>query len=147
MARIFLCLAALISAPAWALPACLDVVRTLNSQLDPPIQDIRILADTLSELQRSGQLPAERYVDKRTARAAGWAPGVAFNQIEALKGKRMGGDRFANRERRLPAGEWTEADLDYRGGKRNAKRLVFSARQRFVTTNHYQTFTEIPPCQ
>ncbi|WP_333583830.1 ribonuclease domain-containing protein, partial [Rivihabitans pingtungensis] len=45
------------------------------------------------------------------------------------------------------AAEWTEADLDYRGGKRNAKRLVFSARQRFVTTDHYQTFVEIPACQ
>ena len=80
-------------------------------------------------------------------RAAGWTPGTPFNQIDALKGKRMGGDRFANRERRLPAAEWTEADLDYRGGKRNAKRLVFSARQRFVTTDHYQTFVEIPACQ
>lgn len=25
-----------------------------------------------------------------------------------------------------PAGRWQEADLDYRGGKRNAKRLVFA---------------------
>lgn len=147
MVRPFLFLCALLGAPAWALPACLDAVRTVNARLEPPIQDIRILADTLSELQRSGVLPADRYVDKRAARAAGWTPGVAFNRLEALKGKRMGGDRFANRERRLPAGEWTEADLDYRGGKRNAKRLVFSARQRFVTTDHYQTFVEIPPCQ
>ena len=147
MLRIFLCLGLLATVPAWALPACPDVVRAANDKLNPPVQDTRILADTLSELQRSGRLPADRYVDKRTARAAGWTPGTPFNQIDALKGKRMGGDRFANRERRLPAAEWTEADLDYRGGKRNAKRLVFSARQRFVTTDHYQTFVEIAPCQ
>ena len=137
-----------LSASAWAAPSCLDAVRAANARLDPPVQDVRILADTLTELNRSGQLPPDRYVSKQQARAAGWTPGAAFNQFEALKGKRMGGDHFGNRERRLPAGQWTEADLDYRGGKRNAKRLLFStAGQRYVTVDHYQTFLEVPPCR
>ena len=42
-----------------------------------------------------------------------------------LHGKRMGGDRFGNRERQLPDGQWREADLGYYGGRRSAQRLVF----------------------
>ncbi len=145
---LLLLLSAFLLLPAHAAPpSCLDAVRAVNAKLADPIQDVRILADTLSALNRSGELPADRYVSKQAARAAGWAPGTPFNQIDALKGKRMGGDRFANRERRLPADRWTEADLDYRGSKRNAKRLVFSAQRRFVTTDHYQSFVEVPACQ
>jgi guanyl-specific ribonuclease Sa len=53
-----------------------------------------------------------------------------------------------NREGRLPAAagrRWTEADLDYGCGRRNAKRLVFSSdRLIFVTVDHYETFREVP---
>ena len=50
--------------------------------------------------------------------------------------------------RQLPYGQWREADLDYKGGHRGAKRLIFSREgRRFVTVDHYRTFTEIPACQ
>ena len=60
----------------------------------------------------------------------------------------MGGRPVCQSRRRLPAAEWTEADPDYRGGKRKRQAAGASARQRFVTTfDHYQTFVEIPACQ
>ena len=38
-----------------------------------------------------------------------------------------------------------EADLDYRGGRRNARRLVFgSDGSRWVTMDHYETFQAVP---
>ena len=43
---------------------------------------------------------------------------------------------------------WREADLDYKGGRRGAKRLVFSNDgRRMVTVDHYDTFTEVPACR
>jgi len=65
-----------------------------------------------------------------------------------LRGKSIGGDHFGNYERRLPRGQWQEADLDYRGKKRNAKRLVFAqAGQQYVTVDHYETFHKVPACR
>ncbi|AOX99152.1 ribonuclease domain-containing protein [Jeongeupia sp. USM3] len=103
------------------------------------------LSAVLVSLARDGRLP-ERYVTKREAQAAGWKPGRDLWQV--LPNHSIGGDRFGNREQRLPHGQYREADLDYRGGKRGAKRLVFEPKgRRFVTVDHYQTFTELPACQ
>ena len=59
-----------------------------------------------------------------------------------------GGDRFANREKRVPAERGVvlnEADLDYAGGKRGPKRLIYgSDGRRWVTIDHYETFREVP---
>lgn len=56
-----------------------------------------------------------------------------------------GGDRFYNNEGLLPekAGRiYTECDIDYRGGNRNAKRIVFSNDWLiYYTSNHYESFT------
>ncbi|MBP8812780.1 MAG: ribonuclease [Laribacter sp.] len=140
-------LAALFAAPVYAQePACSQVVRELNARLATPV-DNRELAETLGTLAATGRLP-DRFVTKRQAREAGWQPGKSLWQTDGLAGKSIGGDRFGNREHRLPAGRWQEADLDYRGGKRNAKRLVFAGSgRRFVTVDHYQSFTEVPPCR
>ena len=58
------------------------------------------------------------------------------------------GDAFANREQRLPTRpgrHYYEADLDFACGKRNADRLIYSNDGlRFVTTDHYQSFHEVP---
>lgn len=67
-----------------------------------------------------------------------------------LRGKSLGGDRFGNYAKKLPDGrrKWREADLDYRGGRRDPKRLIFSTDGlRVVTVDHYQIFREIPACQ
>lgn len=89
----------------------------------------------------------DRFVTKRQAREAGWQPGKSLWQTDGLAGDRLAATRFGNREHRLPAGRW-QADLDYRGGKRNAKRLVFAGGgRRFVAVDHYQSFREVPPCR
>lgn len=106
--------------------------------------DAAELAETLTSLAASGKLP-DRYVSKRAAQAAGWRPGQSLWQV--LPGKSIGGDAFGNREGRLPAGRYREADLDYRGGKRNAKRLVFTPDRNYITIDHYETFHKVPPCR
>jgi hypothetical protein len=140
----------LLSLPAAAaLPDCVGVVRALNTQLQPTIRDVPALAATLAALTRSGRLPPH-YLDKRAAREAGWRPGQRLDRVPGLEGRLIGGDRFGNREGRLPPGDWREADIDHDGGRRNAKRLVFEPRaagRRFVTTDHYARFTEVPACR
>lgn len=140
--------ALLLPAQAEAADTCGQVARRINQALDRRLNE-QELADTLSALNRDGQLPAQ-FVTKREAQKAGWRPGKPLWSIEELDGKSIGGDRFGNFERRLPKGDWREADLDYRGGKRGPDRLVFEPRadgRRYVTIDHYQQFTEVPPCR
>ncbi|HSC80500.1 MAG TPA: ribonuclease domain-containing protein [Chitinolyticbacter sp.] len=103
------------------------------------------LTEVLQTLTREQRLPP-RFVTKQQARAAGWQPGQDLWRI--LPGHSIGGDRFGNRERRLPTGDYREADLDYQGGKRNARRLVYQVPgRRYLTVDHYQRFVEIPACR
>ncbi|MGQ0677748.1 MAG: ribonuclease domain-containing protein [Rhodospirillales bacterium] len=97
-------------------------------------------------LDSTDRLPG-RYVTKAQAEKLGWRPGQDL--CKAAPGKALGGDRFMNRERRLPERPgrvWREADLDYACGARGPKRLVYSSDGlRFVTTDHYRSFHEVPP--
>jgi ribonuclease T1 len=132
-------------ASGWVQAAsCQSVVEGLNRQLRPSTQ-ANELVEILSSLNQQNRLPS-KFVTKREAQAAGWRPGSSLWQ--SLPGKSIGGDRFGNRENRLPRSQYQEADLDYQGGKRGAKRIVFSKNgPRFITVDHYQTFTEVPSCQ
>ncbi|MBT1075665.1 ribonuclease domain-containing protein [Geobacter grbiciae] len=135
--------------PAYA-DSCADVVHQVNRQLRPTIDEGE-LAAMLQSLNGSNNrnLPP-KFVTKSQAKKMGWRPGRDLWASTRLKGKSIGGDRFANREGRLPAGgkKWHEADLDYKGGHRGAKRLIYSNDGlRMVTVDHYRTFTEVPPCQ
>ena len=62
-------------------------------------------------------------------------------------GKSIGGDRYGNYEGLLPKKNgrtWTECDIDYVKGKRNAKRIVFSNDGLiYYTGDHYKTFTKL----
>jgi ribonuclease T1 len=129
---------------------CEKVVQQLNRKLVPKI-DERELVDVLRTLNREGnvRLPGN-FVQKREARRLGWKPGKDLWAVGELRGKSIGGDNFSNRERRLTDGgkRWREADLDYKGGHRGAKRIIFSQDGlRMVTVDHYRTFTEVPACQ
>lgn len=57
----------------------------------------------------------------------------------------VGGDRFYNNEKRLPTTgnrTYTECDIDYKGGSRNAKRIVYSSDFLiFYTADHYDSFS------
>ena len=130
--------------------SCEFVVQELSGKLPVKI-DVAELIDVLRTLNQSGnrRLPA-KFVTKQEAKAAGWRPGQNLWASGELRGKSLGGDRFGNYEKKLPNGrrKWREADLDYQGGHRGAKRLIFSNDGlRVVTVDHYQTFREVPACQ
>lgn len=129
---------------------CETVVQQLNRQLSPRI-DEKELVETLRSLNASSNatLPPQ-FVTKKQAKKAGWRPGSALSNIPRLQGKSIGGDNFGNYEGRLPTNirTWREADLDYKGGHRGAKRLIFSRDgKRNVTVDHYTTFHEVSSCQ
>jgi len=127
---------------------CRAVVHALNLKLPEKIDEAE-LVNILISLKTTQWLP-DKFVSKAQARALGWKPGQDVWKNKKLYGKSIGGDRFQNREKKLPRIKqgYYEADLDYRGGKRNAKRLIFTREGRgYVTVDHYQTFTEVPPCR
>lgn len=109
------------------------------------LSDIEGFTATVLSLCRDGRLP-DRYLTKAEARALGWQPGR--NLCAVAPGRVLGGDRFANREKRLPdrpGRVWFEADLDPACGRRGPRRLVFSNDGLiFVTLDHYRSFEPVP---
>ena len=129
---------------------CEPVVKGLNQSLLPGIDEQELIA-ILRTLNGTGnqKLPP-KFVNKTQAKKMGWKPGRDLWEYRRLKGKSIGGDIFFNREEQLPDGKrvWHEADLDYRGGHRGPKRIVYSDDGlRMVTVDHYRSFKEVPPCQ
>ena len=96
-------------------------------------------------LHAFGHLPSN-YITKRKAEAAGWDP-KAGNLWEVAPGKSIGGSRFGNYEGSLPEADgrkYFECDIDYDGGSRNAKRIVYSSDGLiFYTDDHYRTFERL----
>ncbi len=127
---------------------CEKVVAALNVRLPSKIdqQELTGALRTLNQTKNK-KLPP-KFLSKREARMRGWKPGKDLWSVNGLKGASIGGDQFKNLEGRLPDNKWREADLDYKGGHRGSKRLIFSVDgRRFVTVDHYRTFSEIPLCQ
>ena len=66
------------------------------------------------------------------------------NLQQVAPNKSIGGDRFTNREGKLPKKDgrkWFECDIDYNGGKRGPKRIVFSDDGLiYYTPDHYNSF-------
>lgn len=89
-----------------------------------------------------GQLPGN-YITKKQAEELGWDAGKG-NLEEIAPGKSIGGGRFGNREELLPKKEgriYYECDIDYDGGYRGAKRIVYSSDGLiYYTEDHYKTF-------
>ncbi len=92
-----------------------------------------------------GRLP-DNYITKAEAQKLGW-DNTKGNLRKVAPGKSIGGDRFGNYEGQLPkAGKrkYFECDIDYKSGKRNAKRIVFSNDGLiFYTDDHYKTFQQL----
>lgn len=110
--------------------------------------DISALTDARSVARyvlQNQQLPAF-YLTKERARRMGWDPAKG-NLCEVLPGKAIGGDRFGNREKRLPQRSgrfWYEADVNYRCGHREADRLIYSSDGLvYLTTDHYRSFKPV----
>lgn len=109
------------------------------------LEQVGTFVETIEDIRDTGWLP-DYYITKNQARDRGWRPGSDL--CDHAPGFVIGGNRFGNREGRLPdryRRQWTEADLDFNCGRRGAKRLVFSNDGLiFVTIDHYDTFYEVP---
>ena len=89
-----------------------------------------------------GKLPSN-YITKSAAKKKGW-DSEKGNLNKVLPGYSIGGDRFSNYEGHLPTKDgrkYYECDIDYKGGNRNAKRIVYSNDGLvYYTEDHYNTF-------
>lgn len=96
-------------------------------------------------LRAFGSLPSN-YITKQQAQQLGWSASRG-NLWKVAPGKSIGGDRYGNYEGLLPqqkGRKYFECDIDFDGGFRNAKRIIYSNDGLiFYTEDHYQTFEEI----
>ena len=93
-------------------------------------------------LYEFGNLP-DNFITKKEAQDLGW-DSKEGNLDEVAPGKSIGGDYFGNYEGVLPEADgrtYHECDIDYEGGHRNAKRIVYSDDGLiYYTEDHYENF-------
>ena len=86
------------------------------------------------------------FVTKKEAKAMGWKSAKG-NLRKVCDGCSIGGDIFTNVQEILPVKKgriYYECDIDYEGGTRNAKRIVFSNDGLiFYTEDHYRSFIQL----
>ena len=89
------------------------------------------------------KLPSN-FVTKKDAQKLGWEKG---NLWYYCPGCSLGGSRFGNNEGLLPEApgrQYYECDIDYQGGKRNSKRIVYSNDGLiFYSEDHYESFERL----
>lgn len=92
-----------------------------------------------------GHLPGN-YITKDDAYDLGW-DNKKGNLWEVAPGMSIGGDKFGNYEGLLPKGnQYYECDIDYEGGYRGSKRIVYSKDGYiYYTEDHYETFEQLYP--
>ena len=88
----------------------------------------------------------DNYMTQEEAKLRGWKRWIG-NLWDVLPGVIIGGDEYYNWDSRLPqrpGRKWYEVDIDYNGGFRNLRRIIFSNDGlMFVTYDHYLTFSEV----
>lgn len=88
----------------------------------------------------------ENYITKKDAQNLGW-DSKEGNLWEVAPGKSIGGSSFGNYEGLLPdqkGRKYYECDIDYEGGYRGAKRLIYSNDGLiFYTEDHYKSFEQL----
>ncbi|MBF7097489.1 ribonuclease domain-containing protein [Alkalibacter mobilis] len=96
-------------------------------------------------LHEFGHLPPN-YITKSEAQKLGWDNSKG-NLWEVTDKMSIGGDYFGNREGLLPKDKdrkYFECDIDYNGGYRGAKRIVYSNDGLiFYTEDHYESFERL----
>lgn len=114
-----------------------EVSKTLDSK---EIDELTSEEVVIPFVKQNGTLPSY-YLTKSEAKKKGWIPSQG-NLCEVLPGRAIGGDRFSNREGKLPKGEqYFEADVNYNCGNRGADRIVFTKKgEVWLTHNHYKSF-------
>ena len=109
-----------------------------------PLEEAQRIADYFFEY---GELP-ENFITKKQAQALGWDNMVNYVS-DVAPGKSIGGDYFGNYEQKLPvvkSRKYYEADCFYKGGKRNAYRIIYTTDGHvWYTEDHYNTFIELFP--
>ena len=90
-----------------------------------------------------GHLPSN-FVTKKEAQAKGWEGG---SLEDYFPGASIGGDRFGNYEGQLPeknGRKYRECDIDFDGGYRGSKRIIYSSDGLiYYTEDHYKTFERL----
>ncbi len=85
----------------------------------------------------------DNYITKKEAEKLGWDSSKG-NLWDVAPGMSIGGSRFGNYEGLLPEDDdrqYYECDIDYEGGYRNAKRIVYSDDGLiYYTEDHYKSF-------
>lgn len=111
-----------------------------NSSAQLSIDQLTEEKTVISYVKQNHRLP-DYYITKNEARKQGWNPSKG-NLCDVLPGKAIGGDKFGNREGRLPDGEkYFEADVNYHCGGRNADRIIYTQNgEVYLTKNHYKSF-------
>ncbi|WP_431611106.1 ribonuclease domain-containing protein [Chryseobacterium sp. 'Rf worker isolate 10'] len=111
-----------------------------NSSVQVSIEQLTEEKTVISYVKQNHKLP-DYYITKNEARKQGWDPSRG-NLCDVLPGKAIGGDKFGNREGRLPDGEkYFEADVNYHCGGRNADRIIYTQNgDVYLTKNHYKSF-------
>lgn len=83
------------------------------------------------------------YISKKEAMELGWQSSQG-NLWDVTEKKSIGGDRFGNREGKLPIKEgrqYYECDINYEGGYRGSERIVYSNDGLiYYTKDHYENF-------
>lgn len=96
-------------------------------------------------INKYNKLPSN-YITKKEAENLGWESSKG-NLWEVADGKSIGGDKFGNREGLLPkksGRQYYECDIDYNGGYRGAKRIIYSNDGLiYYTEDHYKTFEQL----
>lgn len=88
----------------------------------------------------------DNFITKKEAEALGWNSKEG-NLWAVAPGMSIGGGRFGNYEERLPdtdGRKYYECDIDYDGGYRNEKRIVYSNDGLvYYTEDHYESFEQL----
>ena len=101
--------------------------------------------EVASYINKYNKLPSN-YITKKEAENLGWESSKG-NLWDVADGKSIGGDKFGNREGLLPkksGRQYYECDIDYNGGYRGAKRIIYSNDGLiYYTEDHYKTFEQL----
>lgn len=101
--------------------------------------------DVAAYIHKYSKLPSN-FITKAQAKKLGW-DSESGNLDKVAPGKSIGGDSFANREKKLPVKsgrKYYECDVNYTGGHRGAERLIYSSDGLvYYTNDHYSSFKEM----
>ena len=95
-------------------------------------------------LKNENELP-KNYINRHEALQNGWKPGKWLSNF--VPNVMLSAGIYHNDDGHLPNSKdriWYEADINYKSGKRNSQRILWSNDGLvFVTYDHYKTFFEI----